>query len=70
MTDEQREPQVGPREPCEGWSCGTMMDKMVGRQGCGCTEMMSQMASREGKGGCAEMMSQMMSKMTAAFGVN
>ena len=43
MTDEQKATQENQRTPFDVTSCMAMMEKMMGQQGCDCTEMMSQM---------------------------
>ena len=66
MTDQQPANQETQGNTCDASSCGALMEKMMGENGCDCSEMMSGMLSHTGEGGCAGMMSQMMATCCGA----
>lgn len=61
MSDEQKTTREKPRAPFADMPFAAMMEQMMGQQGCGCMEMMSQMVRQQDMDcDCAEMMPQMM----------
>ena len=68
MTGDQDTTQEKARILFESSPCAAMMEKMMGQQGCDCTEMISQMTGQQSQSNCAEMMSKMMAMFSGVQG--